>query len=78
MPIEFPLTQEFLAQMLGVQRPTVNIAGATLQRAGIIRYTRGRITVADRPALESASCECYAHMRRLLQASFEPVHASPA
>ena len=42
---EFPLTQEFLAQMLGVRRPTVNIAGATLQRAGFIRYTRGRITV---------------------------------
>lgn len=55
----FPLTQEFLAAMLGVTRPTVNIAGATLQRAGFITYTRGRITVLDRPGLESASCECY-------------------
>ena len=60
---DFPLTQEFIAQMLGVARPTVNIAGATLQRAGFIRYSRGRITVVDRAGLESASCECYARIR---------------
>jgi CRP-like cAMP-binding protein len=60
---EFPLTQEFLGQMLGVARPTVNIAGATLQRAGFIEYTRGRITVLDRKGLESASCECYRRVR---------------
>jgi len=60
---EFPLTQEFLGQMLGVARPTVNIAGATLQKAGLIKYTRGRITVLDRIGLESASCECYARIR---------------
>jgi len=59
----FPLTQEFLAQMLGVRRPTVNIAGTSLQRAGLIRYSRGRITVVDRKGLEEASCECYAHIR---------------
>jgi CRP-like cAMP-binding protein len=59
----FPLTQEFLAQMLGVRRPTVNLAGTSLQRAGLIRYSRGRITVVDRKGLEEASCECYAHMR---------------
>jgi CRP-like cAMP-binding protein len=59
----FPLTQEFLGQMLGVRRPTVSLAGATLQKAGLIRYTRGRITILDRPALESASCECYAALR---------------
>jgi CRP-like cAMP-binding protein len=57
---EFSLTQEFLAHMLGVQRPTVNIAAATLQRAGFIDYTRGRIVVLDRPGLESAACACYA------------------
>jgi CRP-like cAMP-binding protein len=60
---EFALTQEFLAQMLGVRRPTVNIAGATLQKAGLIRYTRGRIGVVDREGLEAASCECYARIR---------------
>jgi CRP-like cAMP-binding protein len=60
---DFPLTQEFLATMLGVRRPTVNIAGATLQKAGLIRYTRGKITVLDRAGLESASCECYAEIR---------------
>lgn len=60
---EFALTQEFMAQMLGVRRPTVNIAGATLQRAGLIRYTRGKITVIDREGLEAASCECYVRIR---------------
>ncbi len=60
---DFALTQEFLAQMLGVRRPTVNIAGATLQKAGYIRYSRGKITVIDREGLESASCECYARIR---------------
>lgn len=61
---EFPLTQEFLAQMLGVRRPTVNIAGTALQRARLIRYSRGKITIVDRNGLEDASCECYAEIRR--------------
>lgn len=56
---EFPLTQEFLGQMLGVARPRVSTAAAALQRAGCIRYRRGHITVTDRRALEAASCECY-------------------
>jgi CRP-like cAMP-binding protein len=51
----FPLTQEFMAQMLGVRRPTVNLTGRSLQRAGFIRYTRGKITVVDRKGLEEAS-----------------------
>jgi CRP-like cAMP-binding protein len=59
----FPMTQEFLAQMLGVRRPTVNLAGTSLQRAGLIRYVRGKITVVDRKGLEDASCECYSHVR---------------
>ena len=63
---EFPLTQEFLSQMLGVQRPTVNIAGSTLQRAGLIKYSRGRITVTDRKGLEGSACECYAHLQQQL------------
>jgi CRP-like cAMP-binding protein len=58
-----PLTQEFLAQMLGVQRPTVTIAARTLQSAGLIDYQRGKITVLDRGGLEEASCECYEKIR---------------
>lgn len=53
------LTQEILSTMLGVQRPSVTIAAGTLQKAGLIRYSRGRITITDRARLEEASCECY-------------------
>lgn len=56
---EFPLTQDFLAQMLGVRRPTVSIAAGMLSKAGLIHYVRGRITILDRVGLEKASCECY-------------------
>jgi CRP-like cAMP-binding protein len=55
----FPLTQEFLSHMLGVRRATVNVATGMLKKAGFIRFVRGKITVIDRPGLESASCECY-------------------
>jgi CRP-like cAMP-binding protein len=58
-----PLTQEFLAQMLGVRRTTVTIAARLLQSAGLIRYRRGRIQIVDRRALEDISCECYAVVR---------------
>ncbi|MGZ5864555.1 MAG: Crp/Fnr family transcriptional regulator [Xanthobacteraceae bacterium] len=56
---EFLLTQEFLAMMLGVQRTGVTIAAGALQRAGIIRYKRGTVTIIDRRALLRRSCECY-------------------
>ena len=56
---EFPLTQEFLSQMLGARRATVNEASARLQRSGMITYKQGRIKILDRAALEAASCECY-------------------
>jgi CRP-like cAMP-binding protein len=60
----FPLTQEFLAQMLGVRRPTVSITAGMLQQAGLIRYARGRMRVLNRESLEAASCECYGSIRR--------------
>lgn len=61
---EIPLTQEFLAQMLGVRRPGVTVAIGILQRAGLISHGRGRIKVTDRSGLEAASCECYAAIKR--------------
>ncbi|GAB4195880.1 MAG: Crp/Fnr family transcriptional regulator [Coleofasciculaceae cyanobacterium] len=56
---EFPLTQEFLAQMLGVRRASVSQVAAILQKAGLIRYHRGRLRILDRQGLEAGSCECY-------------------
>jgi len=53
------LTQEYLASMLGSQRTTVNEAAQTLQKAGSITYSRGRVTITDRGALERVACECY-------------------
>ena len=61
---EFLLTQEFLSQMLGVRRAGVTIAAGDLQRKGLIRYSRGRLKILDRPGLEKAACECYAAIRR--------------
>jgi CRP-like cAMP-binding protein len=58
-PNEFPLTQEFLAQILGVRRPTVTAVAGVLQKTGLISCHRGRMTVLDRKRLEAASCECY-------------------
>ena len=59
-----PLKQQFLAEMLGVHRPAVTIAAGALQKAGVIRYTRGKVTVLDRNALEEAACECYGIITR--------------
>jgi CRP-like cAMP-binding protein len=56
---EFHLSHEFLAMMLGSTRPTVTVVAGTLQKAGLINYKHGRITILDRKRLESASCECY-------------------
>jgi CRP-like cAMP-binding protein len=60
---EIPLTQEELATVLGVRRPTVTLAMGSLQRAGLIQERRGRILIRDRSRLEAASCECYRGMR---------------
>ena len=55
----FPLTQQFLSQMLGVRRATVNEATGILKKAGLIRYVRGKLTVVNAAGLESAACDCY-------------------
>jgi len=59
----FQLTQEFLATMLGVHRPGVSLVAKTLQKAGLIDYKHGTVTVIDRPALEQVSCACYRVVR---------------
>jgi len=68
---DFHLSHEFLAVMLGVQRPTVSAIAGTLQQAGLIRYIHGHVTVVNRQGLEAAACECYpivrAHFDRLRQ-----------
>jgi CRP-like cAMP-binding protein len=60
----FPITQEFLANMLAVRRASVNSATSALKKAGLIRYVRGQLTVVDRCGLESASCDCYKTIRQ--------------
>jgi CRP-like cAMP-binding protein len=62
-----PLTQELLADMLGVRRTTITLLAQELQRSGIVRYSRGKISILDRAALEARACECY-HV--IKQASF--------
>jgi CRP-like cAMP-binding protein len=58
-----PLTQEFLAQMLSVRRTTVTLMAQTLQRKGLINYSRGQIRILDREGLEGCACECYRVIR---------------
>jgi CRP-like cAMP-binding protein len=62
-----PLTQEFLGQMLGTRRSSVTVAAGTLQKAGLISYTRGSVTIVDRARLEDAACDCYAIVQRQLK-----------
>jgi CRP-like cAMP-binding protein len=61
---DFPMTHEFLSMMLGVRRAGVTVAAGALQRAGLIRYDRGRMAITDRPGLEAAACECHENVRR--------------
>lgn len=60
---ELPLTQDFIAMMLGVHRPSITVTAGILQRAGLIRYSNGHITILDRLSLEASSCECYRAVR---------------
>src|SRR6202041_1841332 len=61
---ELVMTQELIANMLGVRREGVTEGAVKLQQAGLIRYSRGHITVLDRAGLETRSCECYAVVKR--------------
>lgn len=60
---ELPLTQEFLAQMLGVGRSSVSMVAGTLQHAGLIKYRRGRIQIVDLERLQDSACECHDAVR---------------
>jgi CRP-like cAMP-binding protein len=60
---EFPLTQELLAEMLGVRRQSISGIASALQQAGTVRYSRGQLKIVNRRALESISCECYRRVR---------------
>ncbi len=77
---ELSLTQDLIAVMLGVRRSTVSIAASTLQRAGVIRYQHGRITIIDRVGLENAACECYEAVATEYRALFGeyPLNLAPA
>jgi len=61
---DFPMTHEFLSQMLGVRRHSVTAAAGRLQSAGVIRYRRGRMSIVDRDGLEGTCCECYRIIRK--------------
>lgn len=77
---ELSVTQELIANMLGVRREGVTEAAQRLQAAGLIRYTRGHIAVLDRPGLEARACECYALLKpdfqRLLPQAVTETHAT--
>ena len=68
---EFPLRQEFIAQMLGVHRPTVSTAANLLQQAGLIRYSRGQMRVLDEEGLRNGSCECLEIMEKQFERVFQ-------
>ncbi|HET9159697.1 MAG TPA: Crp/Fnr family transcriptional regulator [Caulobacteraceae bacterium] len=65
------LTQEFLADMLGVQRTTVTAVAQSMQNKGLIRYRRGMVDILDRQGLETVACECYGAVKRTYQRLFD-------
>lgn len=70
---EFHMTHELLAKMLGTRRTSVSLAAATLQKAGMLRYKRGHMTIVDRKRLEQTTCGCYQVMR----AEMRTLHGDP-
>ncbi len=74
---QFMITQEFLGQMLGARRSTVSVSAGILQRAGLIRYVRGHVTIVDRAGLEAVSCECYSVIRGELERVTTPEPHAP-
>ena len=70
---EFPMTHEFMGEMLGVRRQTVTVIFGTLQGAGLITFRRGIVRVVDRSGLEDAACECY----RLIRALYDRIFPEP-
>jgi CRP-like cAMP-binding protein len=73
---ELKMTQELIANMLGVRREGVTEAAGKLQKLGAIRYSRGKITVLDRPQLETLSCECYAVVKKESDRLLAPNHSA--
>jgi CRP-like cAMP-binding protein len=69
---KFPMTQDFLALMLGVRRPGVTHVAQALRERGLITYARGMLTVEDRQGLEAAACECYRVVRNKFDRVFGP------
>jgi CRP-like cAMP-binding protein len=69
---QLPLTQEYIAQMLGVRRTSVTMVARTLQEAGLIRYSRGHIKLLDIPALRETACECYETVKMNYSALLHP------
>jgi Crp-like helix-turn-helix domain len=67
-----PLTQELLAQMIGVRRNAISLVAHSLQRASIIRYSRGQIEISDISALEATSCACYGAVKNSMRGCWNP------
>jgi CRP-like cAMP-binding protein len=74
----FPLTQEYMAIMTGVQRSTVSVAAGVLKKAGVIDYVRGQVVIRDRQALIKNACECYSVVSEEFQALRAEAHEEPA
>ena len=71
------LTQEFLSHMIGVQRSSVSLSAHSLQKSGLIQYSRGKIKIQDRKGLQECACECYAAIRERIDKVIPPRTADP-
>lgn len=72
------LTQEFLAGMLGVHRPTISLVAGSFQQVGVLQYNRGHMTILQRAALEEISCECYSIVQKHFERRISPFHKTEA